>query len=160
MKDQAIQDLFPEKWSYCFGCGTLNEHGLKVKSYWDGNVGTCTFFPHEYHKAFEGFVYGGLIASVIDCHSIAIAVAAYYQTDKKVKGDNFMNEASYGFVTSKLTVKYLRPAPIGKNLDFKSEVSELTENIAKIITILSVDGNECAKGEVTAIKVPLSFENI
>lgn len=59
--NKAIQEYYPDKVNHCFGCGKLNDHGLQIRSYWDGNECICTFMPEKYHKAFEGFVYGGLI---------------------------------------------------------------------------------------------------
>lgn len=76
MNKKAIQDYYPDNVAKCYGCGPLNEHGLKIKSYVDGDETVCIYAPMEYHKAFEGFVYGGLIASIIDCHSLATAVAS------------------------------------------------------------------------------------
>jgi hypothetical protein len=64
----AIQDLYPENVAYCYGCGRLNDQGLQIKSYADGDETVCRFVPRPYHMAIPGYVYGGLIASLIDCH--------------------------------------------------------------------------------------------
>ena len=69
MDKPAFQDYYPEDLSVCYGCGRLNKHGLKIKSYWDGEESVCRFQPKPYHTAVTGYVYGGLIASLIDCHS-------------------------------------------------------------------------------------------
>ncbi|OHD65855.1 MAG: hypothetical protein A2176_03300 [Spirochaetes bacterium RBG_13_51_14] len=73
MSQKAFQELYPDMFSHCYGCGRLNPDGLHIRSYWYGEESVCTFKPREYHTAFPGFVYGGLIASVIDCHSTGTA---------------------------------------------------------------------------------------
>ena len=57
----------------------MNEKGLQIKSYWDGDETVCTFTPRSYHTAVPGYVYGGLIASLIDCHITGTAAAAAYR---------------------------------------------------------------------------------
>ena len=68
MKERAFQDYYQDHFSHCYGCGRLNEHGLHIKSFWDGEEAICIFNPKPYHTAIPGYVYGGLIASIIDCH--------------------------------------------------------------------------------------------
>jgi len=77
MKDQkAFQDYYPDGHNHCYGCGTRNTEGLKIKSFWDGNETVAYFTPQSFHTSFPGFVYGGLLASLVDCHCIASAAAA------------------------------------------------------------------------------------
>ena len=79
MKEKAFQDYYPDDLSYCYGCGRLNEDGLQIKSYWEGDESVCVFTPRPHHMAVPGFVYGGLIASLIDCHGTGTAAAAAYR---------------------------------------------------------------------------------
>ena len=65
MKEGAFQDYYPDELSYCYGCGRLNEHGHQLKSYWDGDETVAHFEPSPNHIAIPGYVYGGLIASLI-----------------------------------------------------------------------------------------------
>src|SRR3990170_338485 len=67
MDQKAFQDYYPDQFNYCYGCGQLNEHGLQIRSFWDGDETVCLFQPRPYHTAIPGYVYGGLIASLIDC---------------------------------------------------------------------------------------------
>ncbi len=76
---KSIQDCYTDDLSYCYGCGRMNEHGLQIKSYWDGDESVCKYRPKPYHTAVPGFVYGGLIACIIDCHSTGTAAAAMYR---------------------------------------------------------------------------------
>ena len=69
---KAFQDYYPEAFGHCFGCGAENPHGLHIKSYWndDANDATIAFYtPQPYHTGgYPGYVYGGLIAAILDCH--------------------------------------------------------------------------------------------
>jgi len=79
MTEKAFQDYYPDDVSHCFGCGKLNEKGHQIKSYWDGDETVAVFEPEPYHTAIPGYVYGGLIASLIDCHGTGTAAAAAYR---------------------------------------------------------------------------------
>jgi hypothetical protein len=72
MNQKTFQDYYPDELSYCYGCGRLNEQGLKLKSYWDGEETVAVFNPRPYHIAIPGYVYGGLIASIIDCTPLGV----------------------------------------------------------------------------------------
>ena len=76
MTQKAFQDYYTDDLSHCYGCGRLNDHGLHLKSYWENDESVAIFHPKQYHTAFPGYVYGGLIASLIDCHGIGTAAAA------------------------------------------------------------------------------------
>ena len=78
MTDKAIQDYYPDDIAVCYGCGKLNEHGHQIKSYWEGEETVCRFQPKPYHTAFPGYAYGGLIASLIDCHATGTAASAKF----------------------------------------------------------------------------------
>jgi acyl-coenzyme A thioesterase PaaI-like protein len=73
----ALQDFYPEQFAHCYGCGRLNPHGLQIKTRWEGEEAVARFLPRPEHIAVPGFVYGGLIASLVDCHSIGTAAAAF-----------------------------------------------------------------------------------
>ena len=70
MNEPAFQDYYPDELSHCYGCGRLNEQGLQLKSRWDGEESVAVFHPRAYHIAIPGYVYGGLLASLIDCHDV------------------------------------------------------------------------------------------
>ena len=38
MTENAFQDYYEDHSSHCYGCGRLNAHGLRIKSFWDGEV--------------------------------------------------------------------------------------------------------------------------
>jgi acyl-coenzyme A thioesterase PaaI-like protein len=150
MTQKAFQDCYPDDYAHCYGCGTLNEHGLQIKSYWDGEESICTFLPRPYHMAIPGYVYGGLIASLIDCHSTGTAAAAAYRAEGREMG----TEPHFRFVTASLHVDYLRPTPLGVPLEIRGKVKEIKGRKVIIAATLSAKGEICARGEVVAVQMP------
>lgn len=150
MPEKAFQDYYPGDFAVCYGCGRLNEQGLQIKSYWDGDETVCTFTPRPYHTAVPGFVYGGLIASLIDCHSTGSAAAAAY----RAAGRALDSEPPLRFVTGSLHVDYLKPTPIEGPLELRSQIKEVKGRKVVVTTTLSVDDEVCARGEVVAVQIP------
>lgn len=153
MTEKAFQDYYPEDVSWCYGCGSLNQHGHQIKSYWDGDETVCHFTPKKYHSAIPGYVYGGLIASLIDCHSTGTASAAAYRAE----GRAMDTEPPLRFVTASLHVDYLRPTPLGPVLEIRGKVKEITGKKVVITSTLSAAGVVCAKGELVAVRMPESM---
>lgn len=150
MQQKAFQDYYPDPLAYCYGCGRLNQQGLQIKSYWDGDESVCLFYPRPYHTAIPGFVYGGLIASLIDCHSTGTAAAAKYRAE----GREMDTDPSFRFLTGSLHVDYLKPTPIEGPLEIRGKISEIKGRKVVVSTTLSAGGEVCAKGEVVAVQVP------
>lgn len=153
METKAIQDYYPDELSYCYGCGRNNEHGHHIKSYWDGNETIAHFMPKEYHIAIPGYVYGGLIASLIDCHGTGSAALAAYRAENREPG----TMPAFRFVTASLQVDYLKPTPFGVELELRGKIIEVKGR--KVITeiIVSADGNVTAKGKVVAVQITENF---
>ena len=147
---KAFQDYYPDQLSYCYGCGRLNEHGLQIKSYWDGEESVATFTPRPYHIAIPGYVYGGLIASLIDCHGTGTAAAAMYRAE----GRALDTLPALRFVTASLHVDYLKPTPLGVPLQVRGVVKEIKGRKVVVSVTLSADGQVCARGEVVAVQMP------
>ena len=150
MNQKAFQDYYPDHLSHCYGCGRLNQYGLQVKSYWDGEETVCRFQPQPYHIAIPGYVYGGLIASLIDCHCTGTAAAASYRAE----GRAMDTEPPLRFVTASLHVDYVRPTPLGVPLDVRASVKELKGRKVVMTAILSAEGAVCARAEVVAVRMP------
>ena len=150
MIEKAFQDYYPDLLSYCYGCGRLNEHGLQIKSHWDGEETVCIFQPRPYHIAIPGYVYGGLIASLIDCHCTGTASAAAYRAE----GRAMDTEPPLRFLTASLHVDYVRPTPLGVPLEIRARVKEIKGRKVVIAATLSAQGEVCARGEVVAVQMP------
>jgi len=147
---KAIQDYYSDPMAHCYGCGRLNDVGLQIKSYWDGEGSYATFKPRSYHTAFPGFVYGGLLASIIDCHGTGTAAAAAYHAEGREMG----TDPELRFVTASLQVSYLKPTPIDSLLELQGNVKEVKGKKVIVEVTLSANNEVCAKGEVIAIKIP------
>jgi acyl-coenzyme A thioesterase PaaI-like protein len=150
MTEKAFQDFYSDSVSHCYGCGRLNEHGLQIKSYWDGDQAVCHFQPKPYHTAIPGYVYGGLIASLIDCHGTGTAAAAMYRAENRAPD----TEPPLRFVTASLQVDYLRPTPIDALLEVRAQVKEIKGRKVVMTLTLSAKGELCARGQVVAVQMP------
>ncbi len=153
MNDNAFQDFYDEDTSHCYGCGSLNEHGLQIKTHWDGDETVTVYTPRPYHMAIPGYVYGGLIASLIDCHGTGTAAAAAYREAGREMG----TLPSFRFVTASLHVDYLKPTPLGQPLTVRGRVKEIKGRKVIVEAALYVNGVKTAKGEVVAVEMPSSF---
>jgi len=150
MSDVAFQDTYPADVAQCYGCGKHNEHGHQIKTYWEGEESVTRFTPEPYHTAMPGFVYGGLIASLIDCHSTGTASAAAYRAEGREMG----TEPALRFVTGSLKVVYKRPTPIGVELEIRGRVQEIKGRKVVVTSELLAKGEVCATGEVVAVQMP------
>ena len=151
---RAFQDTYPENVAHCYGCGRLNEHGHQIKTYWDGDETVTRFQPQPEHTAIPGFVYGGLIASLIDCHSTGTAAAAAYRAQQR----EMDSEPPLRFVTGSLHVDFLKPTPLGPVLELRGRVKELKGRKVVVESEVWVDGVMTARGEVVAVQMPDTFK--
>jgi len=149
MKEKPFQDYYPDDVSHCYGCGRLNPDGLKIQSRWDGADTVCTFTPRSCHTAIPGYVYGGLIASLIDCHGTGTAAAAAYRAE----GRPMDSQPPLRFLTASLQVDYLRPTPIGVPLEVRARIEEVKGRKVTVTATVSADGEICAKGRVVAVQM-------
>ena len=147
---KAFQEYYPEEFSHCYGCGTNNELGHKLKTYLDGDETISKFTPKPEHTALPGFVYGGLIASLIDCHSTGTGAAALHkQLDESQKKETYPR-----CVTASLKVDYLKPTPIDCTLELRGKIKEIKGRKVIVETFLYAKNEICAKGEVIVVQVP------
>ncbi|MBM4371172.1 MAG: PaaI family thioesterase [Deltaproteobacteria bacterium] len=146
----AFQDRYPDDVAHCYGCGRLNAQGLHIRSFWDGEEAVCTFTPSPWHTAIPGFVYGGLLASLIDCHGTGTAAAAAFRAEGAVPG----TEPRFRFVTASLQVDYLRPTPMGVPLEVRARVEEVRGRKVVLSETLSARGEICVRGRVVAVRLP------
>ncbi|MGC9198205.1 MAG: PaaI family thioesterase [Acidobacteriaceae bacterium] len=149
----AIQDSYPENLAHCYGCGRLNPHGHHIRTDWDGEETVSVFTPQPWHIAIPGFVYGGLIASLVDCHSTGTAAAAAYRAAGREPG----TEPPFRFVTASLHVDYLKPTPLGPPLTIRGRVTQITGRKVVIESTVYAEGVATARGQVVAVQMPDDF---
>ncbi len=154
MPQESFQDQYPDILSHCYGCGRLNEHGYHIKSYWDGDESVAHFLPQPYHISIPGYVYGGLLASLIDCHGTGTAAAALY---KAAKEQDPNAEPTTRTLTASLHVDYLKPTPLGVELEVRGKVKELKGRKVVIEEWILAKGEITVRGEVVAVQVPASM---
>ena len=151
---KAFQDYYePQNFAHCFGCGSLNEHGYQIKSFWDGDESVCHFQPKPFHTALPGYVYGGLLASLIDCHGTGTAAAAGYRAE----GRSMDSIPNLRYLTASLHIDYLKPTPLGPVLEVRARVKEVTGRKVVIEEWLMAEGIVTVRGEVIAVRVPESL---
>ncbi|HNS14055.1 MAG TPA: PaaI family thioesterase [Syntrophorhabdaceae bacterium] len=150
MEEKSFQDYYPEELSHCYGCGSMNKAGLHIRSYWDGEESFARLTPQPHHIATPGFVYGGLIASLIDCHGVGTAAAATCRAEGRAMDE----EPRLRFVTASLKVDYLKPTPLGVQLEARGKVKEVGKRKASVSVEVFAEGTLCARGEVIAVRMP------
>ena len=150
---KAFQDYYPENLAHCYGCGAKNDHGHRIKTFWDGDETVTRFTPEPFHTAVPGFTYGGLLASLIDCHSTGTAAAAMYRQE----GRDMDTLPAFRFVTGSLHVDYLKPTPISETLEIRGRVKEIKGRKVVIECTVYAAGVATARGEVVAIQMPENF---
>ncbi len=146
----AIQDRYPDSVSHCYGCGRNNHQGLKVRSYRQDDRWIARFTPGPEHIAVPGFVYGGLLASLIDCHGVGTAAAASL-------GNDDAGSEMPRFVTGSLNVRYLKPTPLGPELHLSAKPVEIGERKVKVDVSLYAQEVKCVSAEVVAVRIPDSM---
>jgi acyl-coenzyme A thioesterase PaaI-like protein len=158
----ADQDRYAPN-SICFGCGPANAKGLRIKSHWedgpqpglptagarppgaDGPRFVMEFRPEPHHQAFPGVVNGGILGTLLDCHSNWCAATALMH--------KWNWDAPQCTVTADFHVKLRRPTPIGKPVRLEAKVESITEDRATIHCDLLCDGKLTATCDGTFVAV-------
>lgn len=151
----AIQDIYPEDVAMCYGCGRLNDKGHHFRTGWNGEKTVTFFSPEPEHTAIPGFVYGGMLASLIDCHGTGSAALYLHRKNGHEIGDGTEPPR---FVTANLNVNYLKPTPLGVTLKAIGTVTEIHPKKYKVEITVYAGEEEVANGEVTALVMPKSFQ--
>ena len=154
--ENAIQDIYPDDFAWCYGCGRLNESGHQFRTGWQGDNSITIYEPLPEHTAIPGFVYGGLIASLIDCHGTGSAALALHRKNGNEIGDGTEPPR---FVTGSLKVDFLKPTPHGVPLKAIGTIEEIHPKKWKVHTEVYANDVLCARGEVVAVVMPSTFTN-
>lgn len=121
----SIQEsLYPDM--TCFGCGHGNADGFHLRSYRHGQDTVAEFTPRPEHDNGFGFVNGGILSTVLDCHTAAVVL--WEATQRGWEADD---GAPVPFITAGFDVKFLRPTPLGPALTLRAEPVEISE--AKVV---------------------------
>ena len=147
-KRVAVQDTYPDGFSHCYGCGRNNESGHKIKTY-ETQHGTFTAFePKSVYTGAGNFAYGGILASVVDCHSAGSAAIFWMQAENRHVGDAYAPR----FVTGRLELDFVAPTPL-ENLLLTGRLDELGERKAVVSTELTCGGKVTVRARAVLVRV-------
>jgi acyl-coenzyme A thioesterase PaaI-like protein len=143
--DPSLQEKYAPQ-SVCFGCGPANPKGLHIGSRPEGDGLAATFVPEKHHEAFEGVLSGGIIGTLLDCHSNWTAA----WTLMNAAGET----APPVTVTAEYHVRLLRPAPSGGPVTLRARAVEVKGDRAIVEATLEAGGKQCAtcRGTFVAVK--------
>ena len=148
MSELAFQDQGTVR--YCHGCGADNDRGLQIKSFWDGDEAVAAWRAQPHHcGGTRENLNGGIIASLIDCHSLNLAIAQAYRSERRPIG----SAPRIGFVTAKLNVTYLKPTPISELIELRARITKLEGRKVWVSCALSAAGEVRATGQVLGVRV-------
>lgn len=135
---------------HCHGCGADNAKGFQIKSYWDGDEAVATWQPQPHHcGGSKEILNGGIIASLIDCHSLNLAIAHAYRVEQRPIG----SAPRIGYVTANINISYMKPVPIHQPVRLRAKIHKLEGRKAWVNCTLSAAGEVRATGEVMGIRV-------
>jgi len=145
---QIFQDYMPG--DVCFGCGNNNDHGLKIRSFWQDDIALCYWKPQQYHEGWAGLTCGGIIASLVDCHCIATAMATAIKNESR----ELNSEPHYLFATGSLNITYLKPTPIDAEMRLEAQVTRIkNEKKYTLSCNVYVGDEQTAKADVIVLLV-------
>ena len=143
LKEKGLENDYKD----CFGCGPENLKGLQIKSFWDGKQAICRWKAEPHHNGAKGILNGGIIASLIDCHSFWTALAATYHNERRQFGDG----KPIKMVTASISVRYIHPIMIDSEVELKAHLAKVGNRSKVVLCSVYADGKECAQGEVTLV---------
>jgi acyl-coenzyme A thioesterase PaaI-like protein len=145
MEGPSLQERYAPN-SICYGCGPANERGLRIRSFVQGEEVVAEWKPEPHHEAFPGVLNGGIIGTLLDCHSNW--TAAYH----------LMRQAGLDrpdcTVTAEYTIKLTRPTPVTGTVRLRAHVVESSATRATVEGTLEAEGEVCAtcRGVFVAVK--------
>jgi acyl-coenzyme A thioesterase PaaI-like protein len=150
---RAVQDRYPDAYAHCYGCGRLNPEGIHLRSFEQGDTLVARVRPGEHDISYPEFAFGGFLASVIDCHSIATASLAAHRTRATASHEDMV----IPFVTAGLKVDFVRPTPAGTELELRARA--LFVGSGKVVVSAEVCAGDqvYVRGEVVAVEAPPSM---
>lgn len=145
---RAIQDTYPDDFAHCFGCGRHNAAGHQFKTRLVGEETVTAYHPDTVYTGAADFTYGGLIASLIDCHSAGSAAIFWMRHN----GLTPTSDPTPRFVTARLEVDYLSPTPL-QFLQAIGRQEEVGERKVIVSSSVIVAGEVTAQGRAVLVKI-------
>jgi len=150
MSTLVFQDQYLNARADCWGCGRNNPDGLYIKSVWEGEEAVAHYQPKANQTGHKGVVNGGVLATLIDCHSIGLAMAHAHREEGREIGTLPL----ITYVTASLKVDYLKPTPLtDQALELRASVERTESRKTFVKCSVYADGVETARGEVLGIRI-------
>jgi acyl-coenzyme A thioesterase PaaI-like protein len=132
--------------SVCYGCGPANPQGLHLRSFAHGDEATADFQPQAHHHAFDSVLNGGVIGTLLDCHSNW--TAAHHLMLRRGA------DRPPTTVTADYHVRMLRPTPSDAPVHLRAHVVEASDDRATVEATLEANGIVTAtcRGTFVAVK--------
>jgi acyl-coenzyme A thioesterase PaaI-like protein len=146
-KSPYIQDYM--EGNICFGCGKDNPEGLQLKSYWEEDKCVCIFHSQEKYQGWKNLMNGGILATVIDCHTMGAATSYAYRQENR----SYDSEPTYRYATGTLTIKYLKPTPNTIPIKIIAQITEVKGRKTTMHCEAWAGDTLTAEAEVVAIRV-------
>ena len=145
MTEKSLQETYAPA-NICFGCGPANEKGLHIRSFVRGDEVVAEWQPEQQYEAFPGMLNGGIIGTLLDCHSNW--AAAWHLM--KLSGATHPPCT----VTADYNIKLLRPTPTSGKIELRARVVESKTDRAIVEAELLAQGKTCAtcRGTFVAVK--------
>ena len=144
MADKSLQEIYAPQ-STCYGCGPANPKGLRIRSFARGDEVVADWKPEPHHEAYPSALNGGIIGTLMDCHSNWTAAW------------NLMQRSGAAHlpctVTAEYAIKLLRPTPTAEPVRLVAKVVELRDDRATIEAELIANGKVCATSRGTFVAV-------
>jgi len=128
VSETSLQDTYAPN-SVCFGCGPANKHGLHIKSRVERGKVVADWRPEGRYAAFEGYLNGGIIGVLLDCHS---NWAAAYSLMKELGLPR-----PPATVTARYSVLFHRPTPLDSTIHLESTPTRRWKDKVSVVTTLS-----------------------
>ena len=132
---KSVQEIYAPT-SSCFGCGPANPRGLHLRSFADGDMLVADWQARDYHEAFADVLCGGIIGTLLDCHS-TWAAAMYLMRQRR-------QDFPPCVVTSQYEVKLLWPTSTKEPVRLGARVTECVADRVVVDATLTADGKACA----------------
>ena len=142
-----FQDHMPG--NVCFGCGRNNHDGLKISSYWEEDEAVCVWTSKEKYQGWKDILNGGILATLIDCHTMCTAMAAVYKSENR----KLESEPIYRYATGTIKVKYLKPTSNLHPVELRAKIIEIKGRKVVLSCIVVSQGVITAEADVVAIRV-------
>jgi acyl-coenzyme A thioesterase PaaI-like protein len=120
---KSLQELYAPQ-NACFGCGPANSKGLRIRSFEQGGECVADWQPEPHHEAFPGALNGGIVGTLLDCHS---NWAATVHLMRKAG-----SETPPCTVTAEYAIKLLRPTPSTGPVRLRAWIVESTQDRAVV----------------------------